>query len=177
MKATRIDHISRGVQDRRENDWLLDDSIRLRPGVLQNVQRLAADTSTEYCCALCDALILYSRQTIAVEVSDKLVFALSALESMLLRDSNEPIQKNLGERMAFLIGQTAEERKSIVKNIDETYRIRSAFVHHGQTARHVETVNRFLVNAWTTFSRLMDLSIKYKTKAALIGALEDLKMS
>ena len=64
-----------------------------------------------------------------------------------------------------------------MKNIEEVYRIRSAFVHHGQTSRHVETVDRFLPNAWTTFSRLLDLSAKYRTKAALIGALEDLKMS
>jgi hypothetical protein len=96
---------------------------------------------------------------------------------MLLSDGNEPIQKNLGERMAFLIGQTAQERKDSVKDIDEVYRIRSAFVHLGQTLRHVVTVDRFLANAWTTFSRLMDLSIRYRTKAALVGALEDLKMS
>jgi hypothetical protein len=177
MEGGKINRISRGVADRRQTDWLLDDTIQLRPGVLENLHRLASDTSTEFCRSLYDALILYSRQTLAFEVSDKLVFTLSALESMLLRDSNEPIQKNLGERMAFLIGQSPAERKDIVKNIDATYRIRSAFVHHAQTARHIETVDRFLINAWTTFSRLMDLSVKYKTKAALIGALEDLKMS
>ncbi|HXP86914.1 MAG TPA: hypothetical protein VN841_19450 [Bryobacteraceae bacterium] len=177
MKAGHIDHVSRALQERGATDWPLDKSIQLRPGVLENLHRLALDTSTEFRRSLYDALILYSRQTLAIEVSDKLVFTLSALESMLLRDANEPIQKNLGERMAFLIGQTAQERKDIVKNIDEVYRIRSAFVHHGQTSRHVETVDRFLVNAWTTFSRLMDLSIKYRTKAALVGALEDLKMS
>ena len=177
ITAGRIQSIGRGVQDQRMTDWPLDRSLELRPGVLENLHRLALDTSTEFCRGLYDALILYSRQTIAVEVSDKLVFTLSALESMLLRDGNEPIQKNLGERMAFLIGQTAQERKDIVKNIEEVYRIRSAFVHHGQTSRHVQTVDHFLVNAWTTFSRLMDLSIKYRTKAALIGALEDLKMS
>jgi hypothetical protein len=177
MDNGRIDRISRGVPDLRATDWLLDDSIRLRSGILENLNRLASDISTEFCRALYDALILFSRQTLAVEVSDKLVFTLSALESMLLRDGNEPIQKNLGERMAFLIGQSPEARKDIVKNIEAVYRIRSAFVHHGQTARHVETVDRFLINAWTTFSRLMDLSVKYKAKAALIGALEDLKMS
>ncbi|HZW92675.1 MAG TPA: hypothetical protein VFF64_06855 [Candidatus Eremiobacteraceae bacterium] len=177
MNADRIDHINRGLQDQRAVDWHLDRSLQLRPGVLENLHRLALDTSTEFRRSLYDALILYSRQTLAVEVSDKLVFTLSALESMLLRDANEPIQKNLGERMAFLIGQTTQERKDIVKNIDEVYRIRSAFVHHGQTSRHVETVDRFLVNALATFSRLMDLSINYRTKAALVGALEDLKMS
>jgi len=177
MDSGRIGEISRSLEDQRMTDWLLDQSVQLRPGVLENLQRLALDTSTEFRRSLYDALILYSRQTLAVEVSDKLVFTLSALESMLLRDGNEPIQKNLGERMAFLIGQTAQERKDIVKNIDEVYRIRSAFVHHGQTSRHVETVDRFLVNAWTAFSRLMDVSIKYRTKDALVGALEDLKMS
>jgi hypothetical protein len=177
MERGHINRISRGVADQRQTDWLLDYSIQSRPGVLENLHRLASDTSTEFSRSLYDALILYSRQTLAFEVSGKLVFTLSALESMLLRDSNEPIQKNLGERIAFLIGQSPAERKDIVKNIDVTYRIRSAFVHHGQTARHVETVDHFLINAWTTFSRLMDLSVKYKTKAALIGALEDLKMS
>lgn len=177
MDNGHIDRISRGIRDRCETDWLLDHSIRFRPGILENLDRLASDLSTEFCRALYDALILYSRQALATEVSDKLVFSLAALESMLLRDGNEPIQKNLGERMAFLVGQSPQARKDIVKNIDAIYRIRSAFVHHGQTARHVKTVDQFLINAWTTFSRLMDLSVKYKTKAALIGALEDLKMS
>jgi len=84
----------------------------LRPGVLENLNRLALDRSTEFCRSLYDALILYSRQAVAVEVSDKLVFTLSALESMLLRDGNEPIQKTLGERMAFLIGQTFGAREN-----------------------------------------------------------------
>jgi len=178
MDNGRIGTMSLGVPDHRNMDWRLDASIELRPGVLENLDRLATDpVSTEYRKSLYDALILYSRQPLAREVSDKLIFTLSALESMLLRDSNEPIQKNLGERMAFLIGQTVPQRKDIVKNIDEVYRIRSAFVHHGQTARHVKTVDRFLVNAWATMSRLLDLVPEYRTKAALIGALEDLKMS
>lgn len=96
---------------------------------------------------------------------------------MLLKDGNEPIQQNLGERVAFLIGQNSQERTDIVKNLREVYGIRSAFVHHGQTVRHVGIVDQFLVYAWTTFSRLMDLSVRYKTKAALIGALEDGKIS
>ncbi len=177
MNAGCIDRMNRGVQVRGKTDWLLDESIQLHPGVLENLNRLALDQSTEFRRSLYDALILYSRQTLAAGVSDKLVFTFSALESMLLRDGNEPIQKNLGERMAFLIGQSVPERKDIVKNIDDVYRIRSAFVHHGQTARNVETVDRFLLNAWATFSRLMDFSAKYRTKAALIGDLEERKMS
>src|SRR5438874_349915 len=57
------------------------------------------------------------------EVADKLVFVLVSLESMLLKDSNEPITKNIGERMAFLIGQSMDERKAIIQNVDVAYRI------------------------------------------------------
>lgn len=177
MDEGRIKIIDRSVPNLRNRAWLLDDSIALRPGVLESIQRLASDTSTQLSSALYDALILYSRQSLAVDVSDKLVFTLSALESMLLKDGNEPIQQNLGERMAFLIGQSSQERKDIVKNVRDVYGIRSAFVHHGQTARHVSIVDQFLIYAWTTFSRLLDLSVQYKTKTALIGALEDRKMS
>ena len=176
MDDGRINEIHQGVSD-RNTDWLLDESIALRPGVLENIQRLASDTSTKFASALYDALILYSRQALAFDVSDKLVFTLSALESMLLKDGNEPIQQNLGERMAFLTGQNVQKRKAIVKNVRDVYGVRSAFVHHGQTARHVGIVDQFLINAWMTFSRLIDLSVLYKTKEALIGALEDRKMS
>ena len=162
MNEGYVGEMSRGTEDQRSlMQWLVDRSRKQMPGVLENLHRLASDLSTKFSRSLYDALILYSRQTLAVEVSDKLVFTLSALESMLLRDSSEPIQKNLGERMAFLIGQSAPHLYFNLTTTTETYKIRSAFVHHGQTARHVDTVDRFLLNAWTTFSRLFYLVPKY----------------
>jgi hypothetical protein len=160
-------------------DWFLDDSINLRPGILEGLDLLAKSTNTEFRKSLYDALILYSRQSQADELSDKLVFAISALESVLLRDSNKPIQKNLGERMAFLIGTSVNERRDIIKNLEEIYKIRSAFVHHGQQPRHIEALDRFLANTWTTFLRLLGIaqSDQYKTKASLIAYLEELKLS
>ena len=133
--------------------------------------------TTDFRKDLYDALILYSRQSLALEISDKLVFTLAALESLLLRDSSEPIQKNLGERMAFLVGQSVPERKEIAKNVEDVYRIRSAFVHHGQTPQHVESLDRFLRAVWTTLLKLLSLVDQYPTKAALISALEDQKFS
>jgi integrase len=52
---------------------------------------------------------------------------------MLLRTSNEPITKNIGKRMAFLIGTSVEERMAIVQNVDAAYRIRSKFIHQGNS--------------------------------------------
>ena len=177
MSNRRIDTVSESAHDERMIDWYVDQSFERLPGVIESLHRLALRRSTRYQENLYDALLLYSRQASATEISDKLIFALSALESMLLRDSNEPIQKNLGERMAFLIGQSMQQRKDVVRNVDAVYKIRSAFVHHGHRSRHVHTVDRFLVNAWATFAKLLDLSMVYRTKDGLIGALEDLKMS
>jgi len=71
---------------------------------------------------LYDVLQLHSRSSIAAGVSHKIVFVIAAIESLLLKDSNEPIQKNLGERMAFIIGESLEERKKIVANVEDFYR-------------------------------------------------------
>ncbi len=120
---------------------------------------LASNVSTPLRRALYDALLLYSRQSQAFEISDKLVFCLSSLESILLRNQTEPIQKNLGERMAYLVGDNVEGRKQIAKTVDEIYKIRSAFVHHGQTPKHIEILDRFLSMAWQTFVRPGHISI------------------
>jgi hypothetical protein len=177
VKESTIQEIQQGVDDKRQSDWDLDAAIELRPGVLEAIADLALNTSTEFRENLYDALILYARQSQATELSDKLLFTTAALESMLLRDSNEPIQKNLGERMAFLIGQSIDERKQIVENVDVIYKARSAFVHHGQTPRDQEALDYFLPNAWATFGTLLGLVKRCETKAALISLLEDRKMA
>ncbi|WLT38116.1 hypothetical protein NON20_21645 [Synechocystis sp. B12] len=48
-------------------------------------------------------LFLYSKASFTNEPVEKIVYVLSALESILLKDNNEPIQQNLGERLAFLL--------------------------------------------------------------------------
>lgn len=178
MDGDCIDSLDEAELDQRRTDWFVDRSIALCPeGLLDRLHELASNASTEFRRALYQSLILYSRHATAIEIEDKLVFAFSALEAMLLRDGNEPIQKNLGERMAFLIGDSLEARKRVIANIGDVYKIRSAFVHHGKTSRNIETVDEFLRGAWSTFSKLLDVQGKYTTKAELIEALEDRKLA
>ena len=78
--------------------------------------------------------------------------------------------------MAFLIGQTAQERKDIAKTPKKsTEFVRRSFTTAKRRAMWRPST-RLLASAWTTFSRLKDLYVKYRTKAALVVALEDLKM-
>ena len=64
---------------------------------------------------LMETLYLYSKASLAKNISDRLVYTLVALESIFLKDANEPIQDNISLRMAFMHPISVEERKLIVK--------------------------------------------------------------
>jgi hypothetical protein len=165
--------------ERGEHVWLIRPSdLALLPAkLLSLLSDLSSDHNTNYAKQLYDALLIYSRNSIAKETSDKLVFVLVALESMLLRDDNEPIQKNVGERMALIAGTTVEERKAVVTNLGEVYKLRSKFVHHGQSTEDIESLYPFMVNAWTCFCNLLGWQKRFATKDDLISWLESRKLS
>lgn len=177
MSNGKIERIGERVIDQGPSGWNVDEARALMPGFLEALHNLASNTATDFRRAVFDAMLVYSRNSVSSEVSDKLVFVLAALESILLRSSSEPIQKNLGERMAFLIGQSLPERKAILKNVEDTYRVRSGFIHHGNAVEDTEVVNEFLVYAWTSLANLLGAIDKYKSTAELTSALEDRKMS
>lgn len=157
--------------------WDLDEAIRHCDEALANLHDLASNTKGDYRRRLLDALLLYSRNSVTENTADKLVFVLVALETMLLKNASEPIVKNVGERMAFLIGDTLDARKAVVANIDQTYQLRSAFIHHGESVADLETVGRFLGYAWETFRRLLKRIDRHGTQASLIQELDDRKLT
>jgi hypothetical protein len=61
------------------------------------------------------ALLAHSKGTTLPDLSDRLVYTCSALDSLLLKDQSEPIQQNVGERMAFLVATSPDERKEVVR--------------------------------------------------------------
>lgn len=155
----------------------IDGALIYHAQALARLHDLALDRTTEYRRQLYDALLLYSRNSVTADVAEKLVFVLVAIESMLLKDGSEPITKNIGERMAYLIAKSLEARKAIVSSVDQAYRLRSAFIHHGNSIEDVETVRRFLVHAWETFRTLLYRIDRTDTKVSLIQELEDRKLT
>jgi hypothetical protein len=157
--------------------WDIDPDRERLPRVLDLLHALSCNRTSEFRHQLYDALLLYSRNSIASETTDKLIFILVGLESLLLRDANEPIAKNIGERMAFLIGNSVEGRKAVVRNVDAAYRIRSNFIHHGDSAADSEVIEQFCAYAWQAFYALLHQMDAFATKAALLEALENRKLS
>jgi hypothetical protein len=160
--------------------WNIDEARHMSPGLLESLHKLALQREgTEFKRDLYGALLLHSRHSVAAETLQKIVLVASAIESLLLRDTHEPIQKNLGERMAFIIGNSLEERRAVVKNVEEFYRIRSAFFHHGLSVSHEdeEIVDKFFFNVWFCLGRLLLQIDQYETKDKLLAVLEDRKLS
>lgn len=138
---------------------------------------LTLGSGTKFKEDLLDALLLYSRSTLEKDLTGRLVYTLVAMESLLLRDGMESIQQNVGERMAFIIASTVEERKAVIRNLKDAYVLRSRFIHHGHGIDELETVRTFLINVWDLFTKLAKAASQFETKEHLIDHLEAMKLS
>jgi hypothetical protein len=177
-----IRSIGRGVIEQGPPGWNVDEARQfpLSAGVLELLQGLASKRNiSELLSDVYGALQLHGRASVAAEVAHKLVFVVAAAESIFLRNTNEPIQKNLGERMAFLIGQNVVERRKVIKNVDDFYGIRSALIHHGKAIQEdqKDIIDEFFVNVWVSFVTLMRSSDQWKTRNDMFVALEDRKLA
>ena len=162
--------------------WNIDEArqMPLLDGVLETLHQLALQrTRTEFRSDLYGALQLHARHSVATEVVHKIVFVVAAAESLFLRNSSEPIQKNLGERMAFLVGETVDERRKIIQNVDEFYKIRSGLIHHGRDIQNdqKDIVDAFFFNVWFSFVRLLACVDQWRTRSEMFTMLENRKLS
>jgi hypothetical protein len=120
---------------------------------------------------------LYSRAAFTADPMEKLVHMLSALESTLLRNENEPIQQNLAERVAFFIGKKIDERKEVIRNIKHVYSLRSRYLHHGHSSKDLDEMSKFFLHVWVFYVNLVVNSGKFTAKAAFLDAIDDRKLS
>lgn len=167
--------LDRSPRSENLTNQAIDDLYSAGLSILDNL--LGLSKRTQFQEKLLEALILYSRSAISKDIADKLVYILVALESILLRNSSEPIQQNLGERIAFIIGDSLEKRKRIIKVTRDTYTLRSCFVHHGRSIDNLETMREFMQYAWQAIVSLIHQSNSVSTVNALLDVLDDRKLS
>ena len=138
---------------------------------------LSADPKTEFQQELLDALLLYSRHTVAKNLSDKLLAIFGALDSFLLKNSNESIQQNIAERIAFAIGMNGGERQAVAGKIKRAYELRSKFVHHAEKVDDLELIQEFLMIVWRFFLGLIVNHPVIASRQALLDDLEKRKFA
>jgi Apea-like HEPN len=167
---------------RSRHAWRIDASLLtlMRERGFDTLVRLLGkedDQRTEFQSSLMRAINIYSKSSLSQDLNDKLLYVITALEYILLKDSSESLQKHIGERMALLIGRSLEDRLEIIKGYKRAYALRSAAVHHGETLRNAEELTNFMRDAWHTFKKLIGESDRFLTKLELIESIDDLKFS
>jgi hypothetical protein len=139
---------------------------------------LSSTTRTDLQSRVLAAMVLFSNGLLFDGIEHRLLHALVAVESLLLKNANEPIMGNVALRVAHLVGQNLEERRGIVQDLRAAYEVRSGFVHHGQLAsvETIDLVNRVIQHCWTAVLVLLG-DRPWATKEQLIKGLEDQVLS
>jgi hypothetical protein len=152
--------------------------VELRKSGLDVISWLLIDDDpNDFKQAILNALVLYSKAAFTSEPIEKVIYVLSSLESMLLKNENEPIQQNLAERIAMFTATELTKRKQIISNIKATYSVRSRYLHHGHLRSELETIREFLMNAWVFYALLLGNAQKFSTRLEFVSAIDDAKLS
>jgi hypothetical protein len=136
-----------------------------------------SDDRTHFQSDLLRSFGIYTRGLLGRPLGDKLMYTFSSLEMLLLRDQAEPIQQNVGDRMAYTISSDKAERIEIVRNYKAVYKLRSQFVHHGRDVDELDELQAFLMNVWKFFLNVVHRYSEAKTREEFLQQLDDLKYS
>lgn len=121
------------------------------------------------------AVDAYSQGVASHDVSNRLIYAMSALEHMFLRDEQEPIQSGVGDRVAFLIAREPAKRMGVVANFKKAYGLRSRRVHHLTSIDDEEVLSTFFLNAFLAIHSSMRAMPRYRDRKAFLDAIDAIK--
>ena len=140
-------------------------------------QLLSKSDLTNFEQTLLDALVLYSHATRERELASKIIYVLAALEGVFLKNDTEPIQQNLRERIATILGKTLDQKKEIIKIINTIYGTRSAYLHHAHTISQIEDLGKFMYFAFMSLTTAIQNHDRFPSSQEFIAAIDDLKLT
>lgn len=166
---------TKGVVRFGVSKWLLGEIQRsgfgLAAGLLEKEQRTDLEKR------VLESISHFAHGVASPAPQDRIVHALVAVEALLLRDENEPIQAKLGQRLAMLTATDLISRKAAVKRLQAGYRLRSAFVHHGVKPDDVIEAHEVLLLCWTALDTVAVNTQRFNSKGALLDHIDDLLLS
>ena len=122
-------------------------------------------------------MVTFGRAALTPDPEEKMVWYCAGLESILLKDSSEPILHNLGERLAVFGYDTVDERAAALKDIRKAYSLRSRFLHHGVDITEGEIVAGFASHGLRFFSRLTKAVANFSSKREFLEHVDRVKLS
>ena len=138
---------------------------------------LARSSRTDFEETLLMGMVTFGRAALTPDLREKMIWYCAGLESILLRDSSEPILHNLSERLAMFAYDTVEERTVALKEVKEGYSLRSQFVHHGAEIEEGEVVTRFAHHAFRSSAESPRMSTVSAARSSSLSHIDRMKLS
>jgi hypothetical protein len=175
VRDTTIIGQTQSITGKGQFPWVIDDAALREMNELQTIASALFEkepkTSMEK--LVFDALLLYSKAALVPTLAEKLLYMFAALESVLLRDEDEPITHSISERLAYMSADEANFRIKARRSVKEAYGVRSRFVHHGK--RVDKDLSDFFRYAWMALWQIAKVASKFKTKFELLDDIEQYK--
>lgn len=177
-----VHHWTASILERRPtSDWSLSSAeIDHMQPLLEALTDLYLNPSSDFRERILGALMLYSRIPLTQNRAEKLVLLAAVLESLFLRNSTEPVQQNLSERLALYAERQLAERKAVKRLVKGAYALRSQFVHHAKEIQNpddIQLLDDFMTCAWQCLFRLVKGRDQFRTKDEFLALLDDMKLS
>jgi hypothetical protein len=141
-------------------------------GLKQAADLVLPDGLSEFQSSVRASLLLYSTSTTFGYVGDRLIYALSALEGVLLKHSMEPTEFCVEERMSLLLANDKSGREQIAQNVREAYRYRKRHGASVLSPREQHSLAMFIHNSYIALCTALENSQAFPTKSDFIDAVE-----
>jgi hypothetical protein len=135
----------------------------------------------EFAMAVRSSLITFSNGCTVADRVERLGYALSSLEGVLLRHEMEPVQASVAGRLAFLVSDDKADRVHIAQVVRHAYHLRKRRWTQAPSPREQQVVVDLVFYAHTALRTALLNAAAFETKAEFISALlerwEDLPAS
>lgn len=157
------------------DSWFLDRAFidKIDKEALHDLTDMLDETKkTQFKDKLLNSLIIYSKGTVQKTIEEKLTFFFLALELLLEKSPNEPLEKNVSERFAYVLMRKLDSRKDVMNNYHECFKLRNSFLYPAQTHKNSEVLVEFLKNLNTFFIKMIQLHNEFQTTREFFQELE-----
>ncbi|HWB16336.1 MAG TPA: hypothetical protein VG538_08005 [Vicinamibacterales bacterium] len=159
---------------------VLDDKLKgflLGAGLSEVREIVSRETRTQLEQSLLAGMVTFGQAALTPDLRARIVWYCAGLESILLKNSSEPILHNLGDRLAMFGYDSVDERATALADVRAAYSLRSDFVHHGLDVEDREIINRFAHHGLKFFLRLAKNVNRFSTREQFIEYIDRMKLS
>jgi len=165
---------SSGFKDARYDEWRIDNAdleLMKSYGMEKFSALLKEKKPTSFQRDLLHALQLYGKSSTLRDPADKLTYIFAALEALLSLDRTQSFE-DWADRLIMFVDNAAAGRKEALRTTRTVFARRLSFVHSEHTRQDLESLEKFMIIAWTFFMNVVGNANAFKFKADFIKAID-----